>query len=118
MTSVLIEQVRAALDELSDLEYQSRVWTGRGAADEMSSFVECVERLFDDSGLELALEAGEPVFGPTIDEELRELGDLLTKIDGAQNPDDLISDPRMRLARERAAVILRAVDDKTSNASE
>jgi hypothetical protein len=116
VTAVLIDQVRSALDELSDLEYQSRVWTGRGARGEMSSFVECVERLFDDSGLELALEAGEPVFGPQIDEKLREFGDLLVKIDGGESPDELISHPKMRLARDRAAAILRAIDEETPNA--
>jgi hypothetical protein len=116
MTAVLIDQVRAALGEMSDLDYQSRVWTGRGGDHEMSSFVECVERLYDDSGLELALDAEEPVFGPPVDDELRELGDLVRKIDADQSPDDLIASPRMRAARDRAGAILRAIDEGASNA--
>jgi hypothetical protein len=111
MTAILTDQVRAALNELSDVEYQARVWTGRGAGDEMSSFVECVERLFDDSGLEQALDAGDSVFGSQIDEQLRALGDLLVKIDSAQAPDELIDDPRMRLVRQRAASIAQAIDE-------
>lgn len=111
MTKVLVEEVRAALDELSDLEYQSRVWTGRGSEGEMSSFVECVERLYDDSGLELALEAGRSTFGSPIDDELRDLGALVVKIDSDQGPDELISHPKMRLVRDRAAAILRALEE-------
>lgn len=51
-----------ALIELADASYQQRVW----AADdpnEMLSFVECIERLFDDSGLAIALSHGS-AFGP------------------------------------------------------
>lgn len=118
MTVVLIGQVRAALAELSDLQYQSRVWAGRGADHEMSSFVECVEQLYDDSGLELALDGGQPVFGSPIDDELRELGDLVAKIDSGQSPDELISQPRMRLARDRAAAILRAIDKEAPSAAD
>jgi hypothetical protein len=58
-------------------DYQSRIWTGRGGASEMSSFVECVERLYDDSGLELALDAHEPVFGAAIDDEWRKFGNAV-----------------------------------------
>jgi hypothetical protein len=57
VTAVLLDHVRAVLDELADDQYQSRVWTGKDPAGEMSSFVECVERLFDDSGLDDALDA-------------------------------------------------------------
>jgi hypothetical protein len=115
---VLIDHVRAALHEMSDLEYQSRVWTGRGGRDEMSSFVECVERLYDDSGLELALDADEPVFGTAIDDQLRELGNLVGKIDADQSPEELIASPRMRMARERAGAILSAIDKGASDAAE
>jgi hypothetical protein len=51
--SVYVEIVRSALEELSDSDYQHRVWTG-GGGNEMSSFEECVERLFGDSGLSVA----------------------------------------------------------------
>jgi hypothetical protein len=117
VTAVLIDHVREALDELSDHEYQARVWTGRGADDEMSSFVECIARLYDDSGLERALDADEPVFGSPIDDELRRLGDLVRKVDVTQSPDELIDHPRMQLVRDRAAAIIRAIDEENPNAA-
>jgi hypothetical protein len=52
MTNVLADAVRSALAELSDGEYQARIWTGQDPRGETSSFVECVARLYDDSGLE------------------------------------------------------------------
>jgi hypothetical protein len=111
VTAVLTHHVRAALKELSDFEYQSRVWTGRGAANEMASFVECVVQLFDDSGLGPALDSGHPVFAPAIDAELRALDDLLRRVDDTQRPDELVQDPAMRPVRDRAAAILRAIRD-------
>lgn len=117
MSRVLTEHVRSALAELSDLDYQSRVWTGHGGAAEMSSFAECVERLFGDSGLDLALDNGEAVFGSPVDDELRELGDLVMKIETVQDPDALLRHPRMRCARNRAATILREIDEGASGAS-
>jgi predicted lipoprotein len=116
MTPVLVGHVRAALGELSDEQYQSRVWTGHAAGDAMSSFVECVERLFDDSGLDDALEAGKRVFGSPIDEQLSALGDLVAKIDGSQAPDEIIAHPRMQLVRDRAAAIAQAIDEGDSGA--
>ena len=117
MSAVYIDQVRASLEELSDAEYQSRVWTGRGGGNEMSSFVECVERLFSDSGLGDALEAGDTGLGPAANEQLVTLRRCVARIDGGQEPDALIAHSRMRLVRERAAAILRAIDDGAVDAS-
>ena len=50
MPAVLIDRVREALEESSDIEYQSRVRTGQGGEDEASSSEGCTEHLFDDSG--------------------------------------------------------------------
>jgi hypothetical protein len=113
MARVLIDHVRSGLDELSDLDYQSRVWTGREPAGEMSSFEESVATLFDDSGLGWALDKDEPVFGQQIDAELRELRAALVKIDSRRSPDDVIDDPRMPVVREQAAAILRAIEDSS-----
>jgi hypothetical protein len=35
----------------------------------MSSFVECVSRLYDDSGLDLALERDQTIYGSEIDDD-------------------------------------------------
>lgn len=112
MTRVGLHHVRSGLGELADADYQARVWTGHGAANEMSSFVECVSRLFDDSGLDAALENNERVFGAAIDRDLAALGDLVTKVDGDLSPDDLIRQPGMRLIRERASAILKEIDNQ------
>jgi hypothetical protein len=110
VTRVLTGAVRAALRELSDGDYQSRAWTGRDARGEMSSLDEAVCGLYDDSGLGDALERGEEVFGSAIDADLRSLGNLLSRIDGALDPSATIADPKMRAVREQAAAILRALE--------
>lgn len=118
MSAVLTDVVRSALHELSDVEYQSRVWTGRGGANEMSSFVECVSRLFDDSGLDLALERNQRIYGSGIDDDLRALGDLVAKVDSSRTPDQILRDPLMSQVRDLAAAILRELDeggDKPAN---
>lgn len=109
MTRVLTRAVRSALGELSDFEYQARVWTGRDRRGEMSSFVECVSRLYDDSGLEDALSDDLDVFGAPVDDGLRVLGDLLARVDNGQVPNQLIADVRMEQIRAQAAALLAAI---------
>lgn len=99
--SVYTETVRDALAELSDAEYQRRVWMGRGAANEMSSFDESVERLFGDSGLSIALDRG-GVYGSHVDDELRRLHALVGRIDGARSPAEILLDPLLGPVRELA----------------
>lgn len=109
MSSVAVETVRAGLLELADAEFQRRVWTGRGLPHEMSSFVEAVETLFDDSGLEPDLGLGRPVFGPEVDAKLGILSDLLRRIAVDRTPDELIDDPLMHDVRRQAAAILEVL---------
>jgi hypothetical protein len=111
MSSVLIDAVRAGLRELADVDFQRRVWSGRGTSHEMSSFEEAVSTLFDDSGLEPDLEQGRTVFDAEVDAELRALGALLQRIDPFRDPDDIIDDPLMADARRRAAAILDAIPE-------
>ena len=83
----------------------------------MSSFEEAVSTLFDDSGLEADLGQGRPVFGPDVDAELRTLRGLLRSIDAFRDPDDIIDDPLMEEARQRAAVILAAIPGEGQDAA-
>ncbi len=108
MTAVRSEQVRSALQELADEPCQRRLWTGR-VAGEMSSFVECVSRLYDDSGLDFAFERDERVFGPPVDDDLRALARLVSRVNADQHPDDLIDDPAMERVRKSAGAILLAL---------
>jgi hypothetical protein len=65
-----------ALRELSDADYQERVWLG-GSTTEMSSLTEAASSLFDDSGLDAVLQNGQRAFSPVMDAQLRELQSLL-----------------------------------------
>lgn len=106
MKAVILETVRAGLRELADVDFQRRVWTGRGQPGEMSSFDEAIETLFDDSGLEPDLGLGRDVLGPIVDTKLRALGAVLERIDSSQEPTAIIDAPLMDDVRRQAAEIL------------
>jgi hypothetical protein len=107
---VYVEIVRSALEELADAAYQQEAWTGR-RPEEISSFEECVEQLFGDSGLSLALDRSQQVFGPGVDSDLRTLNDLVGRIEARRSPEDIIRDPAMLRVRQVAKQVLRALDD-------
>jgi hypothetical protein len=69
-------------------------------------------RLFDDSGLGDALNKQEPVFGPEIDEELRDLERLLQRVDAHRQPEDLLRDPFVEKAGEQAATLLASIESR------
>jgi hypothetical protein len=75
MTYVNRTLVRQNLQELSDKAFQLRVWLA-SSGPEVSSFTETVCQLFDDSGLDFALEEGK-AFGNPVDDLLQKLGNLL-----------------------------------------
>lgn len=64
--------LESALEELSDIRYQRRIWL-RGDANEVSTMSEAVAALFNDSGLDTALAANGPVFTAEVDAMLRDL---------------------------------------------
>jgi hypothetical protein len=78
MTYLNRDRIRQSLKQLSDKNYQERVWTA-SSGPEISSFTEAVSQLCDDSGLGLALEKG-PAFGEPVDVLLKKLGMLLDNI--------------------------------------
>lgn len=85
------------------------VWSG-GSVDEVSSFSECVEHLWTDSGLGDALERSEGVYSPLIDEGFRELDEVLTRINGhSRRPSEVLDDPGMERARQLARSLLEDV---------
>jgi hypothetical protein len=96
--------VLSALAELSDEEYQRRVWNSVDGP-EVSSFTESVERLWDDSGLSADLESEHGAYGHLIDQRLRELDLRLSKIDSDRYPDEIIADPAMSAIRQLAREI-------------
>jgi hypothetical protein len=105
--------IRDALTELSDATEQQRLWTSTGPP-EVSSFDEAVERLYTDSGLDLALDDDREVYGEEIDGKLRRLAALLRKIDGRRPPLEVLRDPLLLRVRRDAAEIRRAIDATSS----
>lgn len=100
------EHVVDALRELSDERLQRLLWLsdGTGGAD-VSSLVECIERLYTDSGLGEALRSGS-VYGLDVDADLRLLARELDRIDGQLDPATLLADPVMIHVRSSAAALL------------
>jgi len=92
-----------ALDELTDLNFQIEVWLRAERPGIVSSPVEAVNGLFDDSGLGDLLKRG-PVFSEPADSTLRALKSLLDSIDFEQA--DLLTDPRWDSVRKLAATAL------------
>lgn len=109
------DKIVAALRELADREYQARVWTGR-ALPEMSSFVECVEALFDDSGLGSALEEGD-AFGDSIDAQLRVLSEVVDRIEIDEPYEVLAADAHFDQATQLAVEILEDLSGRESAGS-
>lgn len=102
--SLVIECLR----ELTDEQFQTTVWAGKDPT-RMASFVECLEGLFDDSGLDDAHAIG-PIFGDYIDNQLKALDVLLLKINDRVSIQDLLANPDLGRARLVAADIVTALD--------
>jgi hypothetical protein len=66
MNTVDKSKVVACLRELADRSFQERVWLA-SSGPEISSITEATCGLFDDSGLDIALEKGHTVFTEEID---------------------------------------------------
>lgn len=109
------DKVLESLRDLSDLEYQARVWTGNSLP-EMSSFVECIETLFDDSGLGAALD-GDGAFGEPVDGQLRALSDHIDRIEADEPYAVLAADPNFDQATRLAAEILKVLSDRGADDS-
>ena len=105
MTTVIDAVVEDALRELADESNQRRLWLA-AEGPEVSSFIECVSRLYEDSGLILALEEGRTVYTPSIDAAFTRLDRLLSRIDGRRPPDDILNDPLLGEARALARQLL------------
>jgi len=106
-----LEIIRESLQELTDVEYQRRVWV-KGSATEVSSMDEAVAGLFNDSCLDIALKKNAVTFSPEIDKELRELRKLLqSSLDAQQvrGTAEVIESIEWKDVCDRAARILRAI---------
>lgn len=105
MNDVIDDLVEDALRELADRTYQRDLWLSAGPP-EVSSFIECVSRLWTDAGLGDALDQSDTVYTASIDSELRELRKLLRRIDGTRSPHEILDDPDLEQVRSSARKLL------------
>jgi len=102
--------VYESLSELGSIHEQRRLWLSTGANNsEVSSFSEAVERLFTDTGLGNALDAGVSGYPDFIVTRLKELEALLKSVDYHKGPLRTIEDRSMSLVRKLATEILRTM---------
>jgi hypothetical protein len=101
---VIHETVLDALRELADQGEQTRLWSAT-TGPEVSSFDECVCRLFDDNGLTDELQRG-IVYAPDVDQDLRLLGQLVKRIDSRRSPASILNDPALGQVRSSAGSLL------------
>ena len=93
MNENALREVIECLGELADPEFQQRVWV-RGEGPEVSSYVEVVCRLFDDTALGDVLDGGSApvVLGLEATEELLRLRQLVDAV-----PSDMDAESLLRL---------------------
>jgi hypothetical protein len=108
MSVIYWQRVEECLLELSSLDEQHRLWKSSGPP-EVSSFVEAVEQLFLDSGLDHPLHAGKTGRGQECEQRLIELEEALMSVNANQTPDALIVSSEMEKVRRIATVALSAL---------
>jgi hypothetical protein len=102
---VIDDLVEHSLRELADEAVQSRRWLANSGP-EVSSLTECRCELWDDSGLGDALDEGEVVYSPEIDRGLRDLRDVLRRVDDRRPPTEVVVDPHLVPVRGLARQLL------------
>lgn len=75
--------------------FHRQVWLG-GSVDYVSGFGECIDSLFGDSALFLALDSG-PVFSAKVDNALRPIGDTASEIDEYRHQSEIMEDRGFRI---------------------
>lgn len=104
--------VEGALRELADEREQRRLWLATGGnGGEVSSFEECVCRLFNDSGLDDLLDRPGVAYSYPIDDRLRLLRLALRRVDEQRPPAVVLNDPALSEARALAQEVLRLLND-------
>jgi hypothetical protein len=103
--------IQEALKELSSKAYQQRVWTA-ASGPEISSFVEAICHLYNDSALGHAFDNGREVFGKEIDDHLKNFRTVLRNMPHRGPPMKLIESEKMIPVRKTAADILTMIQQK------
>jgi hypothetical protein len=98
------------LQELSDLDFQRRVWV-RGIGNEISGLEDVVGSLYGSSALDFALEQNEETFNPEIDSKLKRLGEMFHKLDRERPTSEIIETEEWEKIREFAGCLYQAIED-------
>lgn len=102
-----LELIHESLRELSDEMLQTALWTGKSDG-EQSSFTEAVCVLFNDAGLEKALDSGllDKTYSKELCRRARQLSALVNMIDDTGTPKQTLGHPKMNDLRDMARELL------------
>jgi len=98
-----------SLDELSDVDRQASAWVHRDL-EFFPTATELLCQLFDDTGLDQLLSAGE-VFSPPLDELLRKMSTLASQVDVELPAEQLLQDALWKELAAMAAQAYNGVND-------
>lgn len=107
MTKVYKKNLVEGLKYLSSRDLQITAWIEEN--DIYSSFVDEVEAVYTDTGLEYALRQGEVVFDKVTDKALVELLEIIEALGFEHSEKELIDMPEMQVIREKAKAALDLV---------
>ena len=107
MIKVYKANIIEGLKYLSDYDLQRLAWIED--PDICSSFSDEVAIVFEENGLEKALDQGKTVFGKKADSALRELNEEVEHIGYNRPEKELIDSPEMQIVREKAAHALELI---------
>jgi hypothetical protein len=109
MSKINKQSVIWALEELSNLEEQKRLWLSDGSSGEVSSFVEAISGVFDDGGVSKALDSNE--LPQELENRFRELSKHIDMVPQSAPPLEQIEHPAMleivRISRELIELIAK-----------
>lgn len=103
-----LKHIKLCLQQLSDTEYQERVWV-RGEGPEVSSYTEVVCQLFDDTALGdlLSSRLDEPVLSEELDSILLALSKIFDEIDYKLDIQDILMHPEWNKVKRLSSKALK-----------
>jgi len=107
-----------ALQELSDRDYQERIWANKNNPEGLvASFTEAAILFWEDALVSSALEEGAIVYDRKVTQALQELWDAIEIVDEFRSEEEIINDPLMQKVRDKATEVLELikVSDKSEN---
>ena len=117
MRKVYKNNIKEALRWLTDYEFQKSSWIANNQ-NFIASYNEQISWVFEDTGLDEALKAGEVVFDIPADKALRDLRTMANKINSRDFTEEaLLESPHMQAIREKAAHALLMIQVSVGHGS-